>query len=203
MLNKIWFGLLLTSVVSAVLTGHVHDLIIAVSDQAQFAFSLVLGLTGIFAFWLGIMGIAEDAGLIALLARGLRPVMIRLFPSVPKDHPAMGDMVMNIAANMLGLANAATPFGLRAMQALNQLNKKPGVATDAMCTFLAINTSSVQLFPMTAMSYLALAGAAEPENIIWTSLLATIVSTAVAIIMDYCFRRRDKRDHGLQKRQVA
>ncbi len=143
---------------------------------------LALPLAGLMAFWLGMMRIAEKAGLVAILARALRPVLRRLFPDVPPDHPAMGSMVMNMAANMLGLNNAATPLGLRAMQDLESLNPRPGTATNAMCTFLAINTSSIQLVPATTVALLAAAGSKEPTAIIGTSFIATLCSTAVAII---------------------
>ena len=135
--------------------------------------NIALPLGAIMALWLGIMRLAEKSGAVERLAVFLRPVLTRLFPEVPANHPAMGAMVMNIAANMLGLGNAATPFGLRAMQNLESLNPRPGIATNAMCTFLAINTSSVQLIPATAVGILAAAGAARPSAIIGTALVAT------------------------------
>jgi spore maturation protein SpmA len=143
--------------------------------------TLALGLIGIMALWLGVMRLAEHAGLIQTIARALRPLLRRLFPEVPEDHPAMGSMVMNIAANMLGLNNAATPLGLRAMRDLETLNPVPGTATNAMCTFLAINTSSVQLIPMTAVAVLVAADAAQPSAIIGTAFLATLCSTAAGL----------------------
>src|SRR5204862_5758523 len=121
-------------------------------------------------------------GLVQRIARGLRPIMRRLFPDVPPEHPAMGSMVMNMSANMLGLGNAATPLGLRAMRDLETLNPRPGVATNAMCTFLAINTSSVQLVPTTAIAILAAAGSTRPTAIVGTALLATLCAASVAII---------------------
>ena len=133
---------------------------------AKTAVELAIGLIGIMALWLGIMKIAEQSGLVAHLGRGLRPVMTRLFPDVPADHPAMGAMIMNISANMLGLTNAATPFGLKAMEELNKLNTKVGTATDAMCTFLVINTSSVQLIPATVIAIRAAAGSSNPTEIL-------------------------------------
>jgi spore maturation protein SpmA len=141
-----------------------------------------LGLIGIMALWLGLMRLAEKAGLVQRIARGLRPIMRRLFPDVPPGHPAMGSMVMNMSANMLGLGNAATPLGLRAMRDLESLNLRPGVATNAMCTFLAINTSSVQLIPATAIAILAASGSTRPTAIVGTALLATLCATSVAVI---------------------
>jgi spore maturation protein SpmA len=129
-----------------------------------------------------VMRLAERAGLVQKIARGLRPIMRRLFPDVPPEHPAMGSMVMNMSANMLGLGNAATPLGLRAMRDLESLNLRPGVATNAMCTFLAINTSSVQLIPATAIAILAASGSTRPTAIVGTALLATLCAASVAII---------------------
>ncbi len=142
-------------------------------DGAKTAVTIALGLIGIMALWLGVMRLAERCGLVQRMAVGLRPIMRRLFPDVPAEHPAMGSMLMNIAANMLGLGNAATPLGLRAMRDLETLNPRPGVATNAMCTFLAINTSSVQLIPTTAIALLAAAGSRNPTVIVGTALLAT------------------------------
>ena len=144
--------------------------------------TLALPLAGVMALWLGVMRLAEKSGLMHALAKLLRPLMTRIFPDVPAEHPAMGSMIMNMAANMLGLANAATPLGLRAMQDLEKLNPRPGTATNAMCTFLALNTSSVQLIPASAVAILAAAGSVQPTAIIGTALIATICSTAVGLI---------------------
>lgn len=148
---------------------------------AKIAVELAIGLIGIMALWLGLMKIAEQSGLVAIIARVLRPLMTRIFPDVPPDHPAMGAMVMNISANMLGLMNAATPLGLKAMEELNKLNKKAGVATDAMCTFLVINTSNVQLIPATVIAIRASAGSSNPTEIIGPVILASIVTWIVGI----------------------
>src|SRR5690625_3716552 len=141
MLNYIWLGLIL----AAVLIGGTKDLMPEVTsaafDSARTAvLDLALPLVGIMALWLGMMRLAEKSGFILILARALRPIMRFLFPEVPPEHPAMGSMIMNISANMLGLGNAATPFGLKAMNDLEKLSKTPGVATNSMCTFLVINT---------------------------------------------------------------
>jgi spore maturation protein A len=148
---------------------------------AKIAVELAIGLIGIMSLWLGLMKIAEQSGMVAVLSRFLRPVTTRLFPDVPPDHPAMGAMLMNISANMLGLANAATPLGLKAMEELNKLNKKVGTATDAMCTFLVINTSSVQLIPATVIAIRAAAGSASPTEIIGPVIFATTINTIVGI----------------------
>lgn len=150
---------------------------------AKIAVELSIGLIGIMALWLGIMKIAEQSGLVAKLAGALKPITTRLFPDVPADHPAMGAMIMNISANILGLANAATPLGLKAMEELNKLNKKLGTATDAMCTFLVINTSNVQLIPATVIAIRAAAGSTNPTEILGPVIVATTVSTVVGVIM--------------------
>ncbi len=182
MLNMIWLALLCLSVVVGAIQGRLNEVVHAVTDSAKIGFELALGLTAVMALWLGIMRIATDSGLITLVSRGLRPIMRRLFPDVPVEHPAMGAMILNISANMLGMANAATPFGLQAMKELQKLNTHAHTATNSMCTFLAINTSSVQLIPATAVAYLAANGADHPTSIIITSLFATIISTIVAIV---------------------
>ncbi len=181
MLNYIWLALILLSVAIGGWTDRLKGVTDGAFDGAKTAVTIALGLIGVMALWLGVMRLAERAGLVQRLARGLRPVMTRLFPGVPNDHPAMGSMLMNMAANMLGLGNAATPLGLRAMRDLEELNPHPGTATNAMCTFLAINTSSVQLIPTTAIAILVAAGSTNPTAIVGTSLLATLCAATVAI----------------------
>jgi spore maturation protein SpmA len=180
-LNYIWLALVLLAVVLGGSTGRMEAVSEGAFSAAQAAATLALGLIGIMALWLGVMRLAERAGLVQLLARVLQPVMRRLFPDVPRDHPANGAMVMNMAANMLGLGNAATPLGLRAMEHLERLNPHPGTATNAMCTFLAINTSSIQLIPATTVAILSSAGSMRPSAIIGTAFMATICSTVVGI----------------------
>jgi len=184
MLNWIWMGLVLLAVALGGISGQLPEVTLAAFDACKTAvMTLALPLIGLMAFWLGVMRIAEKSGLVDMLAKGLRPILIRLFPEVPAHHPAMGSMVMNMAANMLGLNNAATPLGLRAMQDLEKLNQRPGTATNAMCTFLAINTSSIQLIPATTVAILAAAGSKDPTAIIGTSFVATLFSTIAAIIV--------------------
>ncbi len=184
MLNWIWMGLVLLAVALGGISGQLPEVTLAAFDACKTAvMTLALPLIGLMAFWLGIMRIAEKSGLVDMLAKGLRPILIRLFPEVPAHHPAMGSMVMNMAANMLGLNNAATPLGLRAMQDLEKLNPRPGTATNAMCTFLAINTSSIQLIPATTVAILAAAGSKDPTAIIGTAFVATLFSTIAAIIV--------------------
>jgi spore maturation protein SpmA/spore maturation protein SpmB len=181
-LNYIWLGLILIAVVLGGAAGALDKVTAAAFKACQTSvMDLALPLAGIMALWLGMMRLAEKSGLVELLARALRPLMRRLFPDVPPEHPAMGSMLMNMAANMLGLANAATPLGLRAMQDLETLNKRPGTATNAMCTFLAINTSSIQLVPATTVAYMAAAGAVMPTAIIGPAFLATVCSTIAGV----------------------
>jgi spore maturation protein A len=167
-LNWIWLALVVLAVTIGGWNDKLKDVTDGAFDGAKTAVTIALGLIGIMAMWLGVMRLAERCGLVQRMARGLRPVMRRLFPDVPVEHPAMGSMLMNIAANMLGLGNAATPLGLRAMRDLESLNPRPGIATNAMCTFLAINTSSVQLIPTTAIALLASAGSRQPTLIVGT-----------------------------------
>lgn len=155
----------------------------AIVDEAGHAVSVAFGLIGVLALFLGIMKVAEAGGLLRLLTRLLWRPMLRLFPEVPPEHPAMGAMIMNIAANMLGLGNAATPFGLKAMQALDQLNPVKGTATSAMVLFLAINTANVTLLPTSVIALRAAAGSADPAGVTVTTLFATTCSTIVAIIV--------------------
>ncbi|MBM3881313.1 MAG: nucleoside recognition protein [Verrucomicrobia bacterium] len=182
MLNYIWLALILLAVVVGGFTDRIKEVSDAAFDAAKTAvMTLALPLIGVTALWLGVMRLAEKSGLILTLASLLRPVLRRLFPDVPADHPAMGSMLMNMAANMIGLTNAATPLGLRAMSDLERLNPRPGTATNAMCTFLALNTSSLQLLPTTAIGLMAAANAVQPAAIVGTTLIATFFSTVVGI----------------------
>jgi spore maturation protein A len=182
MLNIIWLGMILLSLIVGIIEGRINEVALAVTDSAKLGFEIALGLAGIMSLWLGIMSIAQESGLVNLLGKMLRPILRRLFPDIPVEHPAMGAITLNLAANMLGLANAATPFGLQAMKELQTLNQHVKTASNSMCTFLAINTSSVQLIPATAIAYLATNGSTHPSSIIVSSLIATIISTLVAII---------------------
>jgi spore maturation protein SpmA len=189
MLNYLWLALILLSVIIGGFDHKLKEVGDGAVKGAESAVTLSLGLIGVMAVWLGMMRLAEKAGLVQMLARLLRPALRRLFPEVPVEHPAMGSMVLNIAANMLGLVNAATPLGLRAMKDLESLNPFPGTATNAMCTFLAINTGSVQLIPITAIAVLAAAGSNNPAAIVGTALLATTCSSAAGLIAVKLFEK--------------
>ena len=189
MLNWIWLGMALAAVLIAGSTGKMEAIASGAVKGAEAAVTIAIGLIGIMTVWMGIMRLAERSGFVQLIARALRPVLRWLFPDVPHDHPAMGSMVMNIAANMLGLLNAATPLGLRAMKDLERLNPHPGTATNAMCTFLAINTGSVQLIPITAIGVLAAEGSVAPYSIVGTALIATCFSSAAGLIAVKLFEK--------------
>ncbi|MFQ6613408.1 MAG: nucleoside recognition domain-containing protein [Fidelibacterota bacterium] len=179
MLNYIWFGMMAIGLIAGVITGNIDAVTQAAIDMAKTAVEIAIGLIGIMALWLGIMKIAEESGLIQIIARGLRPVTLRLFPDVPPDHPAIGSIILNMAANILGLGNAATPLGLKAMEELQELNPKKDTATNAMCTFLAINTSSVQLIlPATVVGLMGVAS----NQIFITTIIATTLSTIAGIV---------------------
>jgi spore maturation protein SpmA/spore maturation protein SpmB len=154
----------------------------AMVESAAGSVDLAIGLVGVMTLFLGLMKVAEAGGMLTILARLIRPLMVRLFPDVPPEHPAMGAMILNLSANALGLGNAATPFGIRAVQELNKLNTKNGVATDAMALFLAINTSSVTLLPTGVIALRAALGSSDPAGILPTTLFATAGSTIIAVI---------------------
>ncbi len=188
-MNIVFFLLISLSFVCAAFTHHMEDLTKAIIDSASNAVDLSIKLIGVMSLFLGLMKVAEEGGILVTISRLVRPIMTRLFPDVPPDHPAMGSMIMNISANMLGLGNAATPFGIRAMQDLNKLNPDPEEATDAMALFLAINTSNVTILPTGVIALRAAAGSHDPAGIIPSTLFATSCSTAVAIIAAKFFAR--------------
>lgn len=193
MLNWIWLGLILGAVLHAAFTGRMEAVSTAAFESAKSAVTLVIGLTGFMIFMLGLMRVARDGGLLRVVSRGLAPLMRRLFPDVPADHPAMGAMIMNMASNILGLGNAATPFGLRAMVELNKLNRLPGVATDPMVLFLAINTSAITLMaPTGTMAIRSAAGSEAPAAIWIPTLIATTCSTLAAVSAYFLLRGRKR-----------
>jgi spore maturation protein SpmA len=189
MLNYIWLALIVLAVLMGGFTDRMPLVSNAAIDSAKDAVTLALGLIAIMTLWLGLMRLAEKAGLISRLGLMLKPVMVWLFPEVPPEHPAMGAILMNMAANILGLNNAATPLGLRAMRELETLNRRPGIATNAMCMLLAINTSSITLIPVSVIALLAAAHSKNPTAIIGTSLAATAVAHAAAILACKFFER--------------
>jgi spore maturation protein SpmA len=189
LLNGIWLGLVLASVLCAAFTGKMEATKLAAFDGAKSAVSLVVDLVGAMVLFLGLMRVAQDGGLLRAVARALAPLLRRLFPDVPADHPAMGAMIMNLASNVLGLGNAATPFGLKAMVELGKLNRTPGAASDSMALFLAINATSVSLLPTGVMSVRAAMGSTMPDAVWAPTLIATTASTGTAVLLCLALRR--------------
>ncbi len=183
MLNAVWVLLIVGALICGALAGNLQQVSHASAESAKRAVELVIGLIGVMAFWLGLMRVLQRAGLVRTLTRLGRPILVRLFPEVPPDHPAMGMILMNMSANVLGLGNAATPFGLKAMVELDRLNDKKGVATNAMALFLAINTSHLAILPTGIIALRTSIGSASPGAIIVTTLLATSCSTLTAIVV--------------------
>jgi len=189
MLNYIWFGMMAIGLLAGIYTGRIDEVTEAAINMSKVAVELSIGLIGIMALWLGVMKIAEESGLMSIVARLVKPITVRLFPDVPEDHPAMGSIVMNMSANMLGLGNAATPLGLKAMEELQELNPKKDTASNAMVMFLAINTSSVQLIlPATVVALLGV----SVSDIFVTTILATLCSTITAIAMVKFLEKRKR-----------
>ena len=202
--NVVFVVFIMGAILFAGVSGRMQETADASIAAAKGAVTLAIGLIGIMALWLGFVRILEAGGMMRQLARLVRPVMVRLFPDVPAEHPAMSAMILNISANMLGLGNAATPFGIKAMVELNRLNPLPGVATNAMCLFLAINTSSVALLPLGVMGVRAAAGSTRPFEMFVPTLVATLASTFVGVLVAVWWGRRDAayRDQVAQAQPV-
>ncbi|MCK4715547.1 MAG: nucleoside recognition protein [Candidatus Marinimicrobia bacterium] len=180
-MNYIWLALMVISLVVGAINGQLEAVTKAAVEYAGVAVDISLGLIGIMAFWLGMMKIAEEGGIIRLLSRAIRPIAKFLFPDIPPDHPAIGTMLMNIIANWLGLGNAATPLGLKAMKELQKLNKSKDTATNAMVVFLALNTASITFIPMTVIAVRTKLGSANPFEIISTAVFASTCATIAAV----------------------
>ena len=196
MLNALWIGFILVAFLIAcfklLVLGDADifaALVKALFDSSKTAFEIALGLTGVMALWLGVMKIGERAGMLDILTRGLAPLFKRLFPEVPPNHPALGAMTMNMGANMLGLDNAATPLGIKAMQELQKLNTTPDTASDAQVLFLVINTASVTLLPVTIFTYRAQLGAADPTDVFVPLLITTYIGTLVGLMVTGLYQR--------------
>ena len=189
MVNVIWLFMILIGFLVALFFGDLEAATQAALDNAKYAVELCIGLLAIYALWLGLMRVAEKSGLVEAISKKMQGIMSFLFPDVPAGHPAMGAMTMNLIANMLGLGNAATPLGIKAMNELQRINKQKDVATHDMCMFLIINTSSVQLIPTTVIALRSAAGSLNPGEIVGTTLITTIISTLVGIIAAKMFRR--------------
>lgn len=194
-LNYIWIAFFLLAAVCAIVqgamgnTGVFADIIGSTFDNAKTAFEISLGLTGVLSLWMGIMKIGEKGGMVNILSKALSPVFTKLFPDIPKGHPATGHIFMNIAANMLGLDNAATPLGLKAMESMQELNTKKDTATNPMIMFLVLNTSGLTIIPVSIMVYRAQMGAAQPTDVFVPILLATFAATLAGIIVTSLYQR--------------
>lgn len=182
-MNYIWFFIILISVISAAYTGRINEVVNAIMKGAQTSVEIALYLAGIMAFWLGIMKIAEKSGLVAKISSLLTPIAKKLFPDVPKDNPAIGDIAMNFSANAFGLSNAATPIGIKAMKELQKLNKDKDSASNDMCTLLAMNTAGWQLVPATVIAVLVANGSKNATEIVFPTLIVTTVTFVSAIIV--------------------
>lgn len=193
MVNWIWLGMIGLSVLFGAANGRIQQVTEAAFSGAQTGVTVCFGLISILVFWMGLMKIAEVSGIVRRLSLLMAPIVRWLFPDVPKDHPALGYILSNMSANLLGLGNAATPMGIRAMQELQKLNANPAVATPAMCTLLALNTASITIVPTTLIAIRMNFGSAHPADIIGPTLLATAISTGAAIAADRWYRRRQRR----------
>ena len=182
MMNYIWFGLMAVALVVAAVNGTAEAVTKGAVESATSAVQIAIGLVGIMTLWLGMMRVAEAAGLVSLVGRALSPVLRWLFPDVPPGHPAAGAIVLAVAANVLGLNNAATPLGIKAMEELQTLNPEKETATNAMVTLMAITTSGVQLIPATMIGVLLAAGSTNPTAIIAPTIVATFIGTVAAVI---------------------
>jgi len=180
-LGYIWLFFIVTAVVLGGINGRIDAVTQAAMDSAKLAVDISISLIGVMSLWLGIMKLAEASGLINILSKLIKPVTKRLFPQVPPDHPSIGNIAMNFSANALGLTNAATPIGIKAMKELQKLNPNKDTASNAMCTFLAMNTAGFQLVPATIIAVLLAAGSKNPTIIIGPTLIATSVALITAI----------------------
>lgn len=189
MLSYIWFGLMAIALVVAAFNGTAAAVSQSAVESAGTAVQIAIGLVGIMALWLGMMRVAEAAGLVTVVGRALRPLLRWLFPDVPASHPAAGAVVVALAANMLGLNNAATPLGIKAMEALQDLNPDKETASNSMVTLMAITTGGVQLIPASMIGVLAAAGSANPTAIIAPTILATGAGTIAAIVAARALQR--------------
>jgi len=195
MVNWIWLFFILAGFVVAAMNGNIGAVTEAAFEGAKTGVTVSFGLISVLVFWMGIMRIAEDAGLLQKLAKLLSPFVRYLFPSVPKDHPAFGYILSNMSANILGLGNAATPAGIKAMEELQKLNPEKDTASAAMCTLLAINTASITLIPTTIIAIRMNFGSQNPTDIVGTTLAATAIALAAAIALDKWYQRRSASSH--------
>lgn len=192
MVNVIWIFLIIVAIIYSLLTGNISTINNGILTHAKSGFNLIIDMMPLIVLWTGIMKIAETSGLLEVFSKLLNPILSKLFPSLDKDNKALGYIASNIAANMLGLGSAATPFGLKAMEELQKENKKKDTATEAMITFLVLNTGGVTLIPTTVIALRMMYGSLNPTEIIITSILATTVSSTSGLLLDYFIRKGKK-----------
>ncbi|MEG0794246.1 MAG: nucleoside recognition domain-containing protein [Bacilli bacterium] len=192
MVNYIWIFLIFVGVGFSFVTGNFDKINNSILTNGTEALELILSILPIIVLWTGIMRIAEDSGLLKKFAKFVEPLLSKLFPSIPKDNPAMGYIASNIAANMMGLGSAATPFGLKALKELQKINKKKDTASVAMITFLVLNTGGVTIVPTTVLALRIAHGSLDPSVIIMPGIIATFCSSIGGLILDYIIRRRNK-----------
>lgn len=194
MVNYIWVGMTIIGIIFAIVNGTMEDVNEAIFDGAQDAVTLCLGLISVLVFWLGLMRIAQDAGLLEKLSALCKPIVIKIFPDIPPHHPAMGYILSNMMANIFGLGNAATPLGIKAMEQMKTLNGGKDHASRSMITFLAINTSSITLIPTTVIAIRMNYGSQGPTDIVGPTIVATLCSTIGALLIDrYFYYRRTRK----------
>ena len=197
MLGYIWFFFILAAIVIGGINGRIDAVVQSIVDSSKLAVEISISLIGVMAFWLGMMKIAEKSGIVSSISKLIKPITKRLFSDIPPDHPAIGHVAMNFTANALGVTNAATPIGIKAMSEMQKLNPSKNVATDAMCTFLAINTAGVQIVPASIIAVLAASGAKNPTIIIGPTFISTLIAlisavTVVKILEKIPFFNKDK-----------
>lgn len=192
MVNYIWIFLILVGVIFSFLTGNIDTINNSILTNGKEGLDLIISILPIIVLWTGIMKIAEDSGLLKKFAKLVQPILSRLFPSVPKENPALGYIASNIAANMMGLGSAATPFGLKAMKELQKINSKKDTASTPMITFLVLNTAGVTIVPTTVLALRIAHHSVNPSEIIIPSIIATFCSSLAGLLLDYFIRRRGK-----------
>lgn len=190
MINYLWLGMICIAIVVAGVSGEIDIITESIFNHAGKAVNVTFTLISIMTFWLGIMKLIEKSGLIEIIKSTLQPVACLLFLKIPREHPAMSAILMNMSANLLGMGNAATPFGIKAMKEMQKLNTVPDTATDDMCTFLLLNTSSLTLIPTTVIALRASAGSLNPAETVMTTIIATFCSTSAALLANRFLRRR-------------
>ena len=188
-MNYIFYGLIVISIITGALNGRLQEVVNSILTGAELSVKVAFSLIGVMAFWLGMMKIAQESGLVDFITKLIKPVTKRLFKDIPENSPAIGDIAMSFSANALGLTNAATPIGIRAMEELQKHNKEKSTASNAMCMFLAMNTAGFQLIPATAIAVLIGAGAKNPTEIIAPTLLVTTIAFISAIVLAKVFEK--------------